>query len=182
MKKSMGMIEFRSIAKAIESTDAMLKAANVELILSNPVCPGKYISIIGGDVGAVESAMKVGKLVGGVFTVDNYTIPNISEKVFPAITGTSNLKDISSIGIIETISAVSSIMAADIAVKSANVELIEIRMAKGLGGKGFMTMTGELASINSAVKSCEDKLKESGCIVAAVIIASPTKEVISSML
>ena len=182
MKKSIGMIEYRSIAKAIESTDAMLKSANVELILSNPVCPGKYITLINGEVGAVESAMKVGKAVGDIFVVDDYIIPNVSEKIFPALTGTTSLDVISSIGVIETMSAVSSIIAADIAVKAANVELIEIRMARGLGGKGFMTMTGELSSVRSAVESCEDKLKESGCIIAAVIIASPTKEVIASLL
>jgi len=182
MKKSIGMIEYRSIAKAIESTDAMLKSANVELILSNPVCPGKYITLINGEVGAVESAMKVGKAVGGIFVVDDYIIPNVSEKIFPALSGTTSLDVIGSIGVIETMSAVSSIIAADIAVKAANVELIEIRMARGLGGKGFMTMTGELSSVRSAVESCEDKLKESGCIIAAVIIASPTKEVIASLL
>ncbi|MEI8216224.1 MAG: BMC domain-containing protein [Eubacteriales bacterium] len=182
MKKSIGMIEYRSIAKAIESTNAMLKSANVELILSNPVCPGKYITLINGEVGAVESAMKVGKAVGGIFVVDDYIIPNVSEKIFPALSGTTSLDVIGSIGVIETMSAVSSIIAADIAVKAANVELIEIRMARGLGGKGFMTMTGELSSVRSAVESCEDKLKESGCIIAAVIIASPTKEVIASLL
>jgi microcompartment protein CcmL/EutN len=182
MKKSLGMIEYRSIAKAIESTDAMLKSANVELILSNPVCPGKYITLINGEVGAVESAMKVGKAVGDVFVVDDYMIPNVNEKIFSALAGTSSLNNISSIGVIETMSAVSSIIAADIAVKAANVELIEIRMARGLGGKGFMTMTGELASVKAAVKSCEDKLKDSGCIIATVVIASPTKEVIASLL
>ena len=126
--------------------------------------------------------MKVGKAVGGIFVVDDYIIPNVSEKIFPALSGTTSLDVIGSIGVIETMSAVSSIIAADIAVKAANVELIEIRMARGLGGKGFMTMTGELSSVRSAVESCEDKLKESGCIIAAVIIASPTKEVIASLL
>lgn len=182
MKKSIGMIEYRSIAKAIESTDAMLKAANVELVLSNPVCPGKYITLITGEVGAVESAMKVGKMVGDTFIVDDYLIPNISERIFPALTGTTCLDHTGSIGIIETMSAVSSIIAADIAVKAANVELIEIRMARGLGGKGFMTMTGELASVKAAVNSCEEKLKESGCMIATVVIASPTNEIIAAML
>jgi len=49
LKKSIGVLEFRSIAKGIEATDAMLKAANVQLILSMPLCPGKYITIIGGE-------------------------------------------------------------------------------------------------------------------------------------
>lgn len=182
MKRSIGMIEYRSIAKAIESTDAMLKAANIELILSTPVCPGKYVSIVGGEVGAVENAVKTGKITGDIFVIEDYIIPNISEEVFPALSGTADYDCTGSVGIIETMSAIASIMAGDIAVKAGNVRLIEIRIAKGLGGKGYVILTGELASVKSALKSCEEKMKESGTIVSAVVIASPSKELISAIV
>lgn len=182
MKRSIGMIEYRSIGKAIESTDAMLKAANVSLILSAPQCPGKFISIICGEVGAVESAIKAGKMVGDVFVIEDYIIPNVNEEVFPALTGSAAYDHIDSLGIIETMSAVTSIMAGDIAVKSGNVKLIEIRIARGLGGKGFTILTGELASVKSALGSCEEKLKETGAIVSSVLIAAPAKDLVSAIV
>ena len=43
MKKAIGLVEFKSIAKGIETTDERLKSANVELITSTALCPRKYI-------------------------------------------------------------------------------------------------------------------------------------------
>ncbi len=182
MKRAIGMIEYRSIAKAIESTDAMLKAANVALILSAPQCPGKFISIISGEVGAVENALRAGINVGGIFVIEDYIIPNVNEEVFPALTGSVSYEHIGSLGIIETMSAITSIMAGDVAVKSGNVKLIEIRIARGLGGKGFTILTGELASVESALRSCEEKLKETGSIVSSVLIAAPAKDLVSAIV
>ena len=35
----------------IQTADEMVKAGNVELLLSTPICPGKYVIIVGGHVG-----------------------------------------------------------------------------------------------------------------------------------
>ncbi|MEW9124613.1 MAG: BMC domain-containing protein, partial [Thermotaleaceae bacterium] len=153
MKKALGLIEFKSIAKGMEATDEMVTSSNVELILSAPICPGKYVTIVSGDVAAVKNSIKVGKDIGSIFTVDDFVIANVHPQIFPALTATTDVNKITSLGIIETISAVSSIMAGDIAVKAANVELLEIRIARGLGGKGFVILTGEISSVKSAVKN-----------------------------
>ncbi|QNO13995.1 BMC domain-containing protein [Alkalicella caledoniensis] len=182
MKKSIGLIEFKSIAKGIEATDEMIKSANVELVLSTPICPGKYISLISGDVGAVKNAIEVGKNVGSSFTVEYHVISNISEAVFPALTATGEIEKISSLGIIETISAITSIVVGDMALKAANVQLLEIRLARGLGGKGFVLITGEVAAVKQAIKACENNLEDSGGIISAVSIASPNKELISKIM
>lgn len=182
MKKSIGLIEFKSVAKGMEATDAMLKAANVELLLSTPVCPGKYITLVSGEVGAIKNAVEVGSLVGGIFTIEKDVIPNVSEAVFPALTATLDVSRIVSLGIIETISAIMSILAGDIAAKSANVQLMEIRVARGLGGKGFVLITGELAAVKSAIAACENRLENTGGIISAVTIASPSRELVSQII
>lgn len=182
MKKSVGLIEFKSIAKGIEATDAMLKAGNVELLLTTPICPGKYITLIGGEVGAVQNAMAVGRKTGSIFTVEHHVIHNVSEAVFPALTATVDVDKITSLGIIETISAVTSILTGDIASKSANVRLLEIRIARGLGGKGFVMITGEVEAVKSAVTACEKKLEDTGGIISAVTIASPSPALVSRII
>ncbi|GAA0721192.1 BMC domain-containing protein [Clostridium malenominatum] len=181
MKKSIGLVELRSIAKGIEATDEMLKAANVEIVLSTAICPGKYITIIKGEVGAVKSSIAVGKEVGDTFLLESFIIPNVSEDIFPALSGTTAIEHIASLGVVETMSATASIIAGDILVKSANVKLIEIRLARGLGGKGFVLITGDVSSIKTAIKSCEEGLKETGSIVSTVVIPSPSKELVSSI-
>jgi len=182
LKRSIGLVEFKSVAKGIEATDEMLKSANVELILATPICPGKYISLIAGNVGAVKNAVKVGKTVGDIFTIDDFVISNVSEEIFPALTATTDPDKITSLGIIETISAVTSIVAGDIAVKAAKVELLEIRIARGLGGKGFVIITGEISAVKSAIKACEQGLKDTGEIISTVAIASPNKEIVTKLM
>ncbi len=182
MRRSIGLLEYKSIAKGMEACDEMLKSSNVKLVLASPVCPGKYIVILSGDVGAVENAVKVGINIGGSYLISDYLIANVHENVFPAITGTIDIGKIDSLGIVETISAVASIIAGDVALKAANIDLLEIRIAKGLCGKGYMLMTGEVSAVKSAVEACESRLIETGEIISTVTIPSPSKELISSLL
>ena len=58
MGKSIGLIELKSIPAGVQTADEMLKAANVELLVATAICPGKYIIIISGQVGAVKSSME----------------------------------------------------------------------------------------------------------------------------
>ena len=57
---SIGLLELKSIPVGIETADEMIKAANVQLLTASPTCPGKYIIIVSGNVGAVKSSMNVG--------------------------------------------------------------------------------------------------------------------------
>lgn len=60
MSKAVGIVELSSIAKGMETGDAMLKSANVELLVSKTLCPGKFLLMLGGDVGAVQQAIDNG--------------------------------------------------------------------------------------------------------------------------
>ena len=55
MERAIGLIETISIAGGIEAADAMVKKASVKLFLARPICPGKFIVLIGGDVEAVKA-------------------------------------------------------------------------------------------------------------------------------
>jgi microcompartment protein CcmL/EutN len=57
---SIGLIELTSVASGFQVCDTMLKAANVELILSRSICSGKYMVMVRGEVGAVEAAVSAG--------------------------------------------------------------------------------------------------------------------------
>lgn len=173
MGKSIGLLELKSIPIGIESADAMLKAANVELLVATPICPGKYVVMIGGQVGAVKSAMEAGQQVAGTFLVVHHTINNVHESVPAALMGTTETEQIASLGVIETMSALTAVLAGDIAAKASKITLMEIRIARGLGGKGYVIFTGEISSVKSAVKSCVGQLADTGEITSSCVIASP---------
>ncbi|PIE55386.1 MAG: propanediol utilization protein [Dethiosulfovibrio peptidovorans] len=179
MSTAIGLVEFKTIPKGIEASDAMLKASGVRLLFSSPICPGKYITIISGEVEEVRTAVSKGSSVGGIFTVDAHVIPNVHRDVTPAITGTVDTPEIPSLGVVETISAVAAIKAGDMAAKTASIHLLEIRIARGLGGKGFILIAGDLGSVESAVQACERGIGDEGGIVSTSVIPSPHRGLIS---
>jgi microcompartment protein CcmL/EutN len=89
---------------------------------------------------------------------------------------------INALGIIETYSAASCIIAADAAAKAGYVNLIEIRIAAGLGGKAFVIMTGDVGSVTNSVSAGVEGVGESGPVVSSVVIPSPSAELKQKLL
>lgn len=174
MKRAIGLLEIINVTRGILVADAMMKAANVELIMAQPLCPGKYVVMVGGDVGAVQSAVQSAKSAGGAENVvDEFVLPNIHADVFQALSGCTEVKQIKSLGIIESYSVASAIVAADAAAKSANIQLLEVRLARGMGGKAVVSLTGDVGAVTSAVRSGSSSIQDSGFLVDQLVIAVP---------
>jgi len=178
MDRAIGLIELTSIAKGYEVADALLKAASVEIVFNRTICPGKFMVMVSGETAAVESSMAVGRDIGGETIVDDLIIPNVHPDVFPAISGTSIVDTVDALGIIETFSVASIIEAADAAAKAADVRLIEIHLAMAIGGKGYVTLTGDVAAVTSAVEAGADYIRNKGLLVNKVVIPQPRKEIV----
>lgn len=71
MSQAIGILELTSIAKGMEAGDAMLKSANVNLLVSKTICPGKFLLMLGGDVGAIQQAIATGTSLAGDMLVDS---------------------------------------------------------------------------------------------------------------
>jgi len=181
-KNSIGLIELTSIAAGFQVADAMLKAADVEIILSRTICSGKYMVLIGGDVAAVTSSVEAGGMAGRGSIIDAFIIPNVHPDVFTAIAGTSKVDVLEALGIVESFSVASLIEAADAAMKAARVQLIEIRLAMALGGKAFLTLTGDVAAVQAAVDAGAAVVSEKGLLVNKVVIPSPRKELLAEIV
>ncbi len=182
IKRAIGLIELRSIARGMLTTDAMLKAADVELLRAHVVCPGKYIILVAGTISHVTSAINTGQTIAPEVVVDHFILPNVHPSVFPALTATTEIEEVRSIGIIETFTLASAIVAADTAVKAAPVRLIEIRLPFAMGGKAFTLFTGEVSSVRNAVQSAVNQLKDEGVIDSFAVIPSPHKDLIEKLL
>jgi microcompartment protein CcmL/EutN len=114
--------------------------------------------------------------------IDTFVIPNVHEMVFPAIAGISKVEMLEALGIIESFSVASLIEAADAAAKTADVQLIEVRLAMALGGKAFVSMTGSVAAVRSAVDAGADVVARKGLLVNKVVIAQPRPELLNEMI
>ena len=182
MREAIGLIETVSIAIGISVTDAMAKTADIEVLESTAICPGKYMILITGDVSSVEASLQRGMEIGGDVVVDTLFIPHVHPQVFPAILGATEVENVRALGVIETFTVASSILAADAAAKAAGVTLLEIRLAKGLGGKGFFTMTGEIFEVEASMDAALTVAKKGGNLVRSVVIPRPHEKLRESIL
>ncbi|MDO4521549.1 MAG: BMC domain-containing protein [Eubacteriales bacterium] len=182
MSKAIGMIEFKTVATGITAADAMVKTSEVELIEAQTVCPGKYIALVSGDLSAVKAAVDVACTQYETQLIDSFVLGNPHESIFPAIYGTTNVEKISALGILETYDAASIIEAADIAAKTAIVDLIELRIAKGMCGKSYMLLTGEVSAVEAAIDKAKAFVGPKGMYLDSSVIAHPDKKVCESIL
>ncbi len=178
MKQTIGFIEFRSIAKGVEATDVMLKSGNVSLIYSNVLCPGKFLVMLSGDVSAVENAITVGANFDPTTYLDSDVIANVHSSLIPAITATTPVVQHDALGIIETANICASIIAADTAAKTSKIDLLEIRLARGMGGKGYVSLCGDISAVNSAVQKASVEVGKRGMLITTSVIASPHKDLV----
>ena len=181
MSNAIGVVEFTSIARGIYTADQMVKISDVEITTASSTCPGKYIAIVHGDVAAVQASVETGERVAGEFFVDSLIIPNVSPAVFPAIVGTTMPERINALGVIESFSIATMILAADAILKTANVEAIELRLGNGLGGKAYFTFTGDVDAVLTSTEAGRALAKEKGLLVNAEVIPSVSDRLIPSL-
>jgi microcompartment protein CcmL/EutN len=179
---AIGMVETSSIAKGFEIADTILKTAEVTIVVNRTICPGKYMVVIGGYVDAVNESIAAGVQVGAHTVVDSFIIPNVHPSVFPAISGVAHLPHLEALGVIESFSVASIIEASDAAVKAADVQLITIHLAMAIGGKGWVSMTGDVAAVQAAVAAGAAVIERKGLLVEKVVIPRPRPEIISEFV
>ena len=179
---SIGFLESNSIARGVEAADAMLKAAEVRLVTAKPSCPGKYHIMICGEVSAVESAMAAGKERTGGSLIDDLIIPRIHPQVIEAIHMSVMPERVRAIGVMEYYSVVQAVIGADAAVKAAGVTLLEVRLGTGIGGKSFVTLTGEVSAVEASVQAGTREAAENGLLISKIVIPHPHPDLIPTLL
>ena len=148
---AIALLEFSSIAAGIEAGDAMVKRAPVRQIQAGTVQPGNYLVFVAGDVASVEEAFASGKEIGHDALSDCLFLPNVHPRVVAALGGEQQAAQEDALGIVETTTVASAIKAADAGVKGAEVILLHLRLADGLGGKGLVYFQGLVADVETAV-------------------------------
>ncbi|MFH1957392.1 MAG: BMC domain-containing protein [bacterium] len=182
MKVSIGLIELSSVAAGFEVTDGMIKMSGVELVEAHPVCPGKFIVLVDGLLSDVQSSIDRGIDIAGEFLIDTLIIPNVHKEVISAIRGITDVSDLEALGSVETMTVATCIVAADAARKKADVRLIDVRLAMGLGGKSYFTLTGEVGAVKTAVNAACQAVKGDGIIVHKMVIPKVHKDLLKVVL
>ncbi len=182
MGKAIGMVEFKTVSSGVMAADNMVKTAEIEILEAQTVCPGKYIVIISGELSAVRAAVDSAEGISPEMLSDSFVLGNPHEAIFPAIYGTAEIENAKALGVLETYSAPSIIVAADAAAKTALVELIELRIARGMCGKSYMFITGEIAAVAAAIERAKETAGDSGFFLDSSVIANPDSKLWETIL
>ena len=180
--EAIGFLELNSIAKGIEAADFILKTAEVRMLSAKAGCPGKYYILFTGDVAAVKASLEAGKKTGSGHVVDECVIPRVHPQVIKAINMTAIPEQYQAIGVMEFYSVTASVYAADAAVKAADVDLVDVRLGTGIGGKSFVVLTGEVAAVSESIKCGINTPNAEGMVISHVVIPSPHPELLSSLI
>ena len=181
MKQALGMIEFKTVAAGMTATDLMLKTADIEVVQAGAVCPGKYLATIMGDISAVKAAIEAAEHYRPEMLIDKFLLGNPHADVVPAISGALEIRERGAVGILETFTAASAVVAADNAAKTAMISLVEIRLAKGMCGKSYVILTGSVSAVTAAVENAKAGV-EDGMYLDCSVIARPDDRLWQSIL
>ena len=176
IEPALALIDFSSIAVGIEAADAMVKRAQIDVIRTGTVQPGRYLVLVGGPVADVQESLAAGREVGGESVLDHVFLPHVHPDVVAAIGGGRVEAPRDAVGVVETTTVAAAIRAADAGIKGAEVRLVEVRLADGLGGKGIVLYSGVVADVEAAVEiGCE--AVRPGLLVRQVVISQLHPEI-----
>jgi ethanolamine utilization protein EutM len=87
MQSAIGLIETKGLIGLVEATDAMAKAANVQIVKRVGIGGGLVTTIVSGDVGSVRAAVEAGAAAASHAgeLVGSHVIPRPAEGLLEAL-------------------------------------------------------------------------------------------------
>jgi microcompartment protein CcmL/EutN len=174
---ALGLLEFQSIAAGIVAGDAMAKRSPVATLHAGTVHPGRYLVLVGGGVAEVLEALAAGRVVGAGAVIDELFLPAVHIAVVAALAGRRQRSLSDALGVIETCTVSSILSATDAALKEAGVELLDLVLADGLGGKGYALLAGAVPDVEAAIERGAASVHPSSLLVHSAVIAQLHAEV-----
>lgn len=166
---AIGLLEFGSVAAGIVAADAMVKRAPIDEIIAGSVQPGRYLVLVAGEVASVEESMEAGREASPGSLVAEILLHDVHASVVAALRGDRIPGPVEALGIVETSSVAPLLAAADAGLKGADVDLLEINVADGLGGKAYLLFGGAVSDVEAAVAIGTGRIAPETVIGAEVI-------------
>ena len=186
--EALALVEIGSIARGLVAADAAVKKAHIELLDCGPTSPGKYLLLFAGGVAEVEESFRAACAAAGDSLLDKLFLPQAHPSLLPAIrggaqglAGVSQRRAGDSVGVLELLTVASALRCADAACKAAEVELQLLHLARGIGGKAWFVLRGDLTDVEAAMQAGQESAGE-GLVAGAELIAAPAAELLGRVL
>ncbi|WED21106.1 BMC domain-containing protein [Vibrio sp. JC009] len=175
---TLGVVETKTIASGVKLADEMLKIADVTLVRASTICSGRYLIFVSGTQSDVDMAVGHARLTNKL--TGNFVISGISPELVAVLKKRLSVKTVQAIGLVESSTVSSGVAAADIAVKSADIDLIRFISGLGICGKSYFIFSGELAAVEEASKMAKEFLGTK--YIESTVIARPEHDVVKAII
>ncbi len=171
---ALAAVDFADIPTGLSATDALLKASPIAWVRSGTVSRGRFLTLVGGTPAAVEVALERCLAHAGGRALDHVILADAHEQLAAGIAGQRQAVRAGAVAILETVTASATVRAAERALKTAPVRLLEIRIADDeLHGKSLAVYQGELFDIEAAVEAARTVLATRGGELRVEVIPAP---------
>ncbi|MEW5850376.1 MAG: BMC domain-containing protein [Myxococcota bacterium] len=174
---ALALIEVGSLSRAYVVLDAVVKKAPVTVVQYAEVSPGKTILVMVGQVSSVEESLEEARVRSAEALLDHLILPAVHPGVVAALQGKPVVQDVVALGVLETNTAAAAVRASDAGLKAAEVWLIKLRLAAGIGGKGLALFTGPLADVEAALDAAQEAAGAEG-FLGRELIPQPHPEIV----
>lgn len=177
---ALSMLELVDSPSGFAALDALAKEAPVTVIAAGTIQRGHFLLAFVGEVEPVQMSFAKAVQVAARAIVDSVLLPYAEPRILPALRDGAARFPLpgDALGVVQTGSAPTLLGAVDAALKGANVDLVELRVAEGLGGKGLATLWGEQHDVQAAIEHAAAAFgrgRREGCTTA--VIANADREV-----
>lgn len=155
---AVAMLDIADIPPGLRALDALAKEAEVDVISAGTIQRGHYLILFGGDVEPVRMAYDRARALASEALEDSVLLPHAEPRIVPSLMRGQVRWPApgDTLGVVQTGSPPTLLAAVDAALKGAMVELVELRVAEGLGGKAIANLWGELVDVESAIAIAHD--------------------------
>ena len=154
---ALAMLDVVDIPHGLAALDALAKEAEVRVVAAGTVQAGEYLLLFGGEVEPTErSFLRAVERAGGALR-DRVLLPWAEERILPALRDGARRWPCpgDTLGVIQTAAPPTLLRCVDAALKGAEVDLVELRVGDGLGGRAVASLWGELYDVQAALELAE---------------------------
>lgn len=184
-RSALGFLEMKGAACGVTAVDVAVKAAYIEILQAKVACPGKFMVLIAGEMAAVETAVAATKAVVGSGIYDSCLLGRVHPALYWGLydqfsyplqeESRSSRRNNESLGIVETLSIAAGLASADAGLKSAAVDLKELRLGYALGGRSYFVFSGNTSDVEAALRSATKVATQRGSLGSQALIPKPAE-------
>jgi microcompartment protein CcmL/EutN len=151
------MLDIDDVPRGLLTLDLLVKEAEVVVYSAGTVQAGRYLILFGGEVAPVEVSFYRAVDIAKAALIDGVLLPYAEPRIAPAVLEGAQRWPCpgDSLGVLQSGSSPTMLRCVDAALKGAEVDLMQLRIADGLGGRAIATLWGATHDVEAAIELAE---------------------------